>query len=92
MLAYLCESHSHLGTGRLPSPCWGGLHWDLRHAGALDRALARKARILPGLGKEFPAGDMRVAATAQDDDTRMGDMGKVLGMDIPSGETGRAWA
>ena len=62
----------------------------LRHAGALDRAMARKARILLGLGKEFPAGNMGVAATAQDDDTQMVDMGKVPGIDIPSGETGRA--
>jgi hypothetical protein len=62
----------------------------LRHAGALDWAIARKARILLGLEKEFPAGNMRVTATAQDDDTRMVDIGNVLGIDIPSGETGRA--
>jgi hypothetical protein len=46
--------------------------------------------MLPSLGKEFPAGNMRVTATAQDDDTRMADIGKVLGIDIPSGDTGRA--
>ena len=62
----------------------------LRHAGALDRAIARKARTLLGLGKEFPAGNMRVTATAQDDDTRMAGIGKILGIDIPSGDTGRA--
>jgi hypothetical protein len=62
----------------------------LRHAGAVDRAMARKGRILPGLGKELPAGNMGVTASAQDDDTRMVDMGKVPGIDIPSGETGRA--
>jgi hypothetical protein len=38
----------------------------LRHESALDRAMARKARMLPSLGKEFPAGKMRVTATAQD--------------------------
>jgi hypothetical protein len=52
--------------------------------------MARKGRILPGLGKELPAGNMGVTASAQDDDTRMVDMGKVPGIDIPSGETGRA--
>jgi hypothetical protein len=62
----------------------------LRHAGAPDRAIARKARTLPGLRKEFPAGNMRVTASAQDDGTRMADIGKVLGIDIPSGDTGRA--
>ena len=62
----------------------------LRHQGALDQAIARKARIPPSLGKEFPAGNMWVAASTQDDDTRMVDMGKVPGIDIPSGETGRA--
>ena len=62
----------------------------LRHEGALDQAIARKARILLALGKEFPAGNMRVAASAQDDDTRMADIGKALGIDIPSGDTGHA--
>jgi hypothetical protein len=57
----------------------------LRHARALDRAIARKARILLRLGKEFPVGNMRVTATAQDDDARMADIGKVLEIDIPSG-------
>jgi len=62
----------------------------LRPAGALDGAIARKARILLRLLKEFPTGNMRVTASAQDDDTRMADISKVLGIDIPSGDTGRA--
>jgi len=62
----------------------------LRHAGALDRAIAREARILPDLGKEFPAGNTRATASAQDEDTRMAHIGKVLGFDIPSRDTGRA--
>jgi hypothetical protein len=33
---------------------------------------------------------MRVTATAQGDDTRMADIGNLLGIDIPSGETGHA--
>jgi hypothetical protein len=32
---------------------------------------------------------MRATASAQDRDIRMADIGKVLGIDIPSGETGR---
>jgi hypothetical protein len=60
----------------------------LRHKGVLDRAIARKARILPRLGNEFPAGNMWVAASTQDDHTRMADIGKVPGIDISSGETG----
>jgi hypothetical protein len=62
----------------------------LRHAGALDWAIGRKVKMLLSLRKEFPAGNMRVTASAQDDDARMADIGKVLGMDIPSGDTGRA--
>jgi len=62
----------------------------LRHEGALDWAIGRKVKMLLSLRKEFPAGNIWVTATAQDDDTRMADMGKVLGIDIPSGEIGRA--
>jgi hypothetical protein len=57
----------------------------LRRAGAFGRATARKPRILPSLGKKLPGGNMRVTATAQCEDTRMVDMGKVMGIDIPSG-------
>ena len=64
----------------------------LRHAGVLDLAIARKASILLGLRREFPAGEMRVTATAQDDNTGDGDIGKVPGIDIRSGETGHAQA
>jgi len=35
---------------------------------------------------------MRVTATAQDDDTRMADIDKVLGIDILSWDSGRAQA
>ena len=62
----------------------------LRHADALGRAMAGKARTLPGRGKEFPAGNMWITATIKDDDTRMADIGKVPRTDISSGETDRA--
>jgi hypothetical protein len=62
----------------------------LRHAGALDRAICPQSEDTAGSGKEFPAGNMRVTATARDDDTRRADIGNVLGIDITSGDTGRA--
>jgi hypothetical protein len=62
----------------------------LRHAGALGRAIGRKAGIVLRPGKEFPGGNLRVTATAQDDDARMADISKVLRIDIPSGNTRRA--
>ena len=61
----------------------------LRHAGALDLAIARKASILLRLRKGFSAGNMWVTATAQDDDTGMAAC-KVTGIDIRSGGTGHS--
>jgi len=56
----------------------------------LTGLFARKARILPSLGKESSAGNMRITATARDDGTPMAGIGKVPGIDILSGETGHA--
>jgi hypothetical protein len=61
----------------------------LRHEGTLDWAIGRKVKMLLSLRKEFPAGNIWVTATPQDDDTRIADIDKIPGIDIPSGETGR---
>jgi hypothetical protein len=58
-----------------------------RHESALARALDHKARILLRVGKEFATGNQAFTATNQDDDTHMPDIDKILGMDIPSGDT-----
>jgi len=66
------------------------LHWDFAPRGRAQPGCCPQGEDTAGPGKDFPAGNMRVTATAQDDDTRMADIGKLTGIDIPSGETGRA--
>jgi hypothetical protein len=63
----------------------------LRHESALDEAIECKVRMLVGLGEEeFPTGNELAIATDRDDNTDMVDNGKILGIDISSGETGGA--
>jgi hypothetical protein len=49
-------------------------------------------RILLSLGREFLSGNVRVTATPKNDNARMVDIGKVLEIDIPSGENGHVQA
>jgi hypothetical protein len=44
------------------------------------------------LGREFLSGNVRVTATPKNDNARMVDIGKVLEIDIPSGENGHVQA
>jgi hypothetical protein len=55
--------------------------------------MARKAGTLPGPGKELPAANIQVTATVQTHGIWMVDIGKVPGIDIPSGdfECAEAW-
>jgi len=89
MLAYVCENHSQLGTGRLPSPCGGDLRWDFTPRGRARPGYGPQSEDTAGLGGESPAGNMWATASAQDRDIRMADIGKVLGIDIWSGQISR---
>jgi hypothetical protein len=60
----------------------------LRHESALDGAIQCKVKVVLSLRKEFPTGNVWVTATAQDDDTWMADIGKVLGIDNLSCDSG----
>jgi hypothetical protein len=65
----------------------------IRHReSALDGAIECKVRILLSLGREFLSGNVRVTATPKNDNARMVDIGKVLEIDIPSGENGQVQA
>ena len=90
MLAYICEGKATSEPGPSLPPVGEVCTGVLRHEGALDGAIVPQSEDTAGLGKEFPAGNVRVTAAAQDDDARMADISKVLGIDIPSGDTDRA--
>ena len=63
----------------------------LRHESALDGAVDCKVRVVLSLREEvFPTGNEVVTATRQDDNTQSVDIGKVLGIDIPSRDSGRS--
>ena len=61
-----------------------------RQERAFDRALDRKLRILLSRRNELPAGNLRTIVSRRDDDTDLENLHEILGIDIPSGDTGTA--
>jgi len=59
-----------------------------RRESPFDRALDRKLRILLSRRNELPTGNRRAIASHRDDDTDLENLHEILGIDIPSGDTG----
>jgi len=59
-----------------------------RQESAFDRPLDRKLRILLSRRNELPGGNLTAIASHRDDDTDLENLHEILGIDIPSGDTG----
>jgi hypothetical protein len=61
-----------------------------RQESAFDRPLDRKLRILLSRRNELPAGNLRPIVSRRDSDTNLENFHEILGIDIPSVDTGTA--
>jgi hypothetical protein len=57
---------------------------------AFDRVFDRKLSILLSRRNELPTGNFRAIVFLRDDDTDLENLHEILGIDIPSGDTGGA--
>ena len=59
-----------------------------RRESPFDRALDRKLRVLLSRRNELPTGNRRAIVFLRDDDTDLENLREILGIDIPSEDTG----